>query len=87
MNPAIPDWKTVKKPDDARGATEWLVLSAFVVKIEHDTKMVAWTQDVQAEFISKRSDLHFNKLLPFKKTLVLRCLGEKGCQVLCRYVE
>jgi hypothetical protein len=33
----------VKKPDDPRGATEWLVLSAFVVKIEHDSKMVAWT--------------------------------------------
>ena len=68
--------ETVKKPDDPRGATEWLVLSALVVKIEHDFKMVAWTQNVQSQFISKRGDLHFNKLLPFKKTLV--------CDALCK---
>jgi hypothetical protein len=54
----------VKKPDDPRGATEWLVLSALLVKIKHDSKMVAWTKDVQADFTSKRTDLHFNKLLP-----------------------
>lgn len=70
----------VKKPDDPQGATEWLVLSAFVVKIEHDSKMVAWTQDVQAEFISKRTDLHFNKLLDFKKGLVCTALAKKDCK-------
>ena len=71
---------TVKKPDDPRGATEWLVLSAFVVRIEHDSKMVAWTQDVQADFISKRTDLHFNRLLPFKKTLVCNALAKKDAK-------
>jgi hypothetical protein len=25
----------VKKPDDLRGATEWLALAALVIKIEH----------------------------------------------------
>lgn len=70
----------VKKPDDPRGATEWLVLSAFVVKIEHDSKMVAWTQDVQAGFTSKRTDLHFNKLLDFKKALVCGELAKKECE-------
>lgn len=70
----------VKKPDDPRGATEWLVLAAFVVKIDYDPKMVAWTQDVQADFISKRTDLHFNKLLDFKKTLVCTALAKKPCK-------
>ena len=72
--------ETVKKPDDPRGATEWLVLAAFVVKIQHDSKMVSWTQDVQAEFISKRADLHFNKLLDFKKSLVCTALAKKECK-------
>jgi hypothetical protein len=70
----------VKKPDDPRGATEWLVLAAFVVKVEHDSKMVAWTQDVQSDFTSKRSDLHFNKLLDFKKGLVCAALAKKDCK-------
>src|ERR1035437_3100370 len=71
---------TVKKPDDPRGATEWLVLSAFVVKIEHASRRVAWTQDVQVDFISKRTDLHFNELLPFKKTLVCNALAKKDAK-------
>jgi hypothetical protein len=70
----------VKKPDDPRGATEWLVLSALVVKIEHDSKMVAWTKDVQSDFTSKRTDLHFNKLLDFKKPLVCSALAKKDCK-------
>src|SRR6202000_5764 len=70
----------VKKPDDPKGATEWLVLSAMVVKIEHDSKMVSWVNDVQANFTSKRSDLHFNKLLEFKKPLVCAALAKKPCK-------
>ena len=72
--------ETVKKPDDPRGATEWLVLAAFVVKIEHDSKMVSWVQDVQADFTSKRDDLHFNKLLDFKKGIVCTALAKKDCK-------
>lgn len=70
----------IKRPDNPRGATEWLVLSAFLVKIEDDSKMVAWTQDVQADFNSKRTDLHFNKLLPFKKSLVCSAIAKKHCR-------
>ena len=70
----------VKKPDDPKGATEWLILSALVVKIEYDSKMVSWVNDVQSEFTSKRADLHFNKLLDFKKPLVCSALAEKDCK-------
>jgi hypothetical protein len=70
----------VKTPDDPKGATEWLVLAGFVVTIEHDSKMVAWVQDVQADFISKRRDLHFNKLTEFKKPLVCAQLAQKDCK-------
>jgi hypothetical protein len=72
--------EAVKTPDAPQGATEWLVPAAFVVKIQHDSKMVSWTQDVQADFISKRTDLHFNKLLDFKKSLVCTALAKKECK-------
>jgi hypothetical protein len=68
------------KPHDVRGATEWLILAAFVVKIADDSKMVSWTQDVQSDFISKRGDLHFNRLLPFKKSLVCNALAKKNAK-------
>jgi hypothetical protein len=67
----------VKKPDDPKGATEWLVLSAFLVRAVNDPKMVTWTHDVQSQFTSTRPDLHFNKLFPFKKTLVASALAKK----------
>jgi hypothetical protein len=70
----------VKTPYDPKGATEWLVLSAFLVRVQNDSKMVIWTQDVQAKFTSKRADLHFNKLLDFKKTLVCSALASKAAK-------
>jgi hypothetical protein len=68
------------KPNSEGGATEWLVLSAFLVAIQHDSQMVSWVQDVQSEFKSKRRDLHFNKLLPFKKGLVCGALAQKDAK-------
>jgi hypothetical protein len=65
------------KPNNPTGATEWLVLSAFLVKIADDSKMVSWVRDAQADFTSKRRALHYNKLLPFKKTLVCAALAKK----------
>lgn len=67
----------VKKHNDPSGATEWLVLSAFLVRIEHDNKMVSWVSDLQSGFTSQRRDLHFNKLLDFKKSLVCGELAKK----------
>lgn len=72
--------ESVKTPDDPKGATEWLVLGAIVVKIKHDPKMVSWVDDVQSGFTSKRADLHFNKLLSFKKPLVCAELAKKECK-------
>jgi hypothetical protein len=42
--------------------------------------MASWVQDVQAEFKSKRRDLHINKLRPFKKTLVCNALAKKAAK-------
>lgn len=67
----------VKNSDAPKGATEWLVLSAFLVKIQNDPKMVTWTNDVRSSFTSDRPDLHFNKLLPWKKTAVCTALAKK----------
>lgn len=61
------------------GATEWLVLSGLVVKIEEDSNLVSWIGDLQSEFTSKTPALHFNKLLGFKKTLVCAALAKKSC--------
>jgi Protein of unknown function (DUF3800) len=68
------------KPNSPTGATEWLVLSAFLVKIENDSKMVSWVRDAQADFTNGRRDLHYNKLLPFKKTLVCGALAKKDAR-------
>jgi hypothetical protein len=61
------------------GATEWLVLSGVVVKIEDDTKLVSWIGDLQTDFTSKTPTVHFNRLLPFKKSLVCNALAKKAC--------
>lgn len=61
------------------GATEWLVLSGLVVKIEDDTKLVSWIGDLQADFTSKTPTLHFNRLLDFKRSLVCAALAKKPC--------
>ena len=61
------------------GATEWLVLSGLVVKIEDDSKLVPWISDLQANFTSKTPILHFNKLLSWKKSSVCAALARKPC--------
>ena len=71
---------TSVKPNDPSGATEWLVLSAYLVAIQDDAKLVSRVQDVQTDFKSKRRNLHYNKLLPFKKTLVCSGLAKHGAK-------
>jgi hypothetical protein len=68
------------KPGSPGGATEWLVLSGYLVAAEHDSKLVSWVQDVQAEIRNKRRNIHFNKLLPFKKSLICAALAKKDAR-------
>ncbi|MGJ4958002.1 DUF3800 domain-containing protein [Bradyrhizobium sp. HKCCYLRH2015] len=68
------------KPDSPDGATEWLILSAFLVSSANDSNLVSWVKDVQEGIKSKRRDLHFNKLLPFKKSMVCAALAQKDAR-------
>ena len=45
------------KPFDPKGASEWLVLSCFLVKVENDTKLVGLDQGDPVEILERRGDL------------------------------
>src|SRR5262249_51750536 len=41
---------------------------------------VSWVSDVQGQFKNYRKDLHFNKLLPFKKKIACDVMAQKPCR-------
>ena len=67
------------KPHDPGGASEWLVLGCLLVRAQNEPKLMSWVSDIQGQFKSKRRDLHFNKLLDFKKTIACQTLATKPC--------
>jgi len=53
----------IVKPIDGRGATEWLVLSCFLVRAVNDHLMPTWVRDIQSQFKNVQSPhLHFADL-------------------------
>lgn len=68
------------KPNDPGGASEWLVLSCFLVREADDLKCPAWTREILAKTFSRRRDLHFGKLLPLKKELACKLIATKPCR-------
>lgn len=72
-----PGLKTVR-PIDANGASEWLVLSAVIMKAEREPKVVSWVRDLIVELdIRQRRDLHYRTLSPTRK----RVAGQKIAQL------
>jgi hypothetical protein len=58
------------RPLTPGGASEWLVLCCFLVRIEQDRNVGAWTQEIMGQFRNRqRPDLHFTDLLPAKKII------------------
>lgn len=62
-----PGLKTVR-PLDENGASEWLVLSAVVMKAEREAKIVDWASELIGDLgIRQRRDLHYRTLSPTRK--------------------
>jgi hypothetical protein len=62
-------------------ASEWLVLSCFLVRIEHDTSLPGWRRDIIGQFRNQqRPDIHYASLLPAKKAIACRAIATKPCR-------
>jgi hypothetical protein len=60
----------VKRPNLTKGASEWLVLSCFLVRESDDHKCVGWIQETLSKYKNNQSrSLHFADLIPVKKTI------------------
>lgn len=68
------------RPIDAVGATEWLILSCFLVRVQNDTETVGWVKEIQSKFKNVQSPyLHFADLIPAKKEIACNVLAQKPC--------
>lgn len=62
-----PGLKSVR-PIDENGATEWLVLSAVVIKAERENEVKGWVETIISDLgIRQRRDLHYRDLSPTRK--------------------
>lgn len=69
------------KPFQPRGASEWLVLSCFLVKEENDDKCLGWIREIQSKFKNVQSPhLHFADLIPAKKLIACEVAATKPCR-------
>ncbi len=56
------------RPVDENGASEWLVLSAVVMRSIREPRVVEWVQDIIGDLgIRRRNDLHYRTLSPARK--------------------
>lgn len=73
--------ENVKPTNSASGATEWLVLSCFLVKIENDHNCVNWVKEIKSKFKNSNSPfLHYKELIPAKRTIACQLINEKPCR-------
>lgn len=64
-----PGLKTVR-PIDPNGASEWIVLSAVVMKAIREPHVKDWVSGIVADLgIRQRNDLHYRKLSPTRKVV------------------
>jgi len=69
------------KPFSPKGASEWLILSCFLVKEENDTSCVGWVKEVLSKFKNVQSPhLHFADLIPAKKLIACELIATKPCR-------
>jgi len=56
------------KPRKSPGSSEWLILSAVVVRASNESKVAEWVRDIRSGFRSKQAKaLHFADLSPPNK--------------------
>jgi Protein of unknown function (DUF3800) len=69
------------KPLDVRGASEWLVLSCFLVRAKNDGSLPAWVAEIRSKFKSVQSPhLHYADLIPVKKRIACEMLARNPCR-------
>lgn len=65
------------RPLDENGASEWLVLSAVVVRLPREPHVLGWVEQiVQNLEIRQRSDLHYRTLSPTRKLAAAEQIAE-----------
>lgn len=65
------------KPLSYPGASEWLILSAVVIKAQNQSKVPEWVSDIKSEFRNhQRPDIHFTGLNPAKRI--------KACEMMAK---
>lgn len=63
------------RPLDPGGSSEWLVVSAVVMKAEHEPEAQAWVRSILQQIGSRqRTDIHFADLYPHQKAIVTSAL-------------
>lgn len=61
---------------DPKGASEWMVMSAMVLRVENDARTVAWLKDIIGKVGQHQiTHLHFRQLKDDRKELVCRELA------------
>ena len=70
----------VKRPNRTKGASEWLVLSCFLIRESDDLKCPGWVQEILSQFKSNRDHLHFSELWDWKKEIACRNVTTKPCR-------
>jgi hypothetical protein len=63
------------------GQSEWLVLSCFLVRAQHDSEVSSWVREITGQFRNhQRPGLHFADLIPVKKVIACRMIATKPCR-------
>lgn len=60
------DGLTKVRPIDPNGASEWLILSGYLIKAEHEDSCRDWLSEISRDIQSQASVVHFRKLSPRK---------------------
>ena len=65
------------RPIDDNGASEWLVLSAVVMKAKREPDVVKWVDDIRTPIgVTQRRYLHYRDLSPTRKLAVANAMAE-----------
>ncbi|WID95950.1 DUF3800 domain-containing protein [Bosea vestrisii] len=57
------------KPLTVPGSSEWLILSAVVIRAENESKLESWIGEIRASLGRRQTnEIHFAKLAPFQKS-------------------
>jgi hypothetical protein len=68
---------TKVRPIDPNGASEWLVLSAVVIRAKREPEVVKWVDDIRTHIgVRQRRYLHYRDLSPTRKLAVANAMAE-----------